>query len=235
MSNEAAFRQARKVYEEILSGNFRAIRDDLESLFVWNDEYLRAVDEHKARPEDAERFIEQTHLLYAEQSGEGRGVGWWFGPSDEAKSVFEAASKRLDELKAWDIGTKLPHRKLTLESVEKYQKSWLDKEADIAHLGGYKNDVDSLAKEAAEKGFVIKGGPLPTIDVENGSSATQAAAAVAAAQKDASKALSGAASSYWDTVGAALAAIPLRYKLGAGALLLGVVGIAAYGNAKGRR
>lgn len=166
-------------------------------------------------------------------------VGWWpgFGPVDEAKRTFELATKRLDELFAWGVAQKLPHRKLTIESVKKYRDAWQKGEAELALLGGYKGDVESLAKEAAEKGFTINGAPLPPVDVESVSAANQTAAAVDNAQKDAAKALEKSAGNLFGSMGKIWSAIPVGYKIGGGVVGVGLlgVGVAAYATQKGKR
>jgi hypothetical protein len=174
-----------------------------------------------------------------DESDESDDIGWWpgFGPSDESKKTFELASARLDELLVWNVAAKLPHRKATIESVTKYRAEFVKGDADLAHLGGYKNDIESLAKEAAEKGFVIKGGALPSVDVESVAAANVAAAAAEQARKDAAKALIETGQGVGVGLGKVFEAIPTNVKIavGAGVLGLGAIAAAAFGKEKGRR
>lgn len=166
-------------------------------------------------------------------------VGWWpgFGPSDEAKAVFDAASLRLDDLLAWGVKDKLPHRARTLEDVMRFRDEWKRGKAELPHLSGFKSDVISLENEAAEKGFKKKPGEIPRIDVENVSAATQAAASVAAAQKELGAIVHDAASetrtSLLSGFFGMLDAIPAAYKIGVGVGLFGLG--AVYAASAGKR
>ena len=166
-------------------------------------------------------------------------VGWFpgFGPTKESRETFYEAVKRFTALEKWDVEKKLPHRKPTIEAVRKYRDEWLKEKAELAHFGGFKNDVDSLAKEAAEKGFVIEGGPLPAVDVESVSAANKTAAAVAQAQKEVTAAARELAADTSNTlassIGSLFDAIPTGYKLAGGVIAVGLLGV--YAANAGRR
>lgn len=219
--------------------------------FSWCDDYVTSWKWRRADPSTLSAFEARVQKLrelyfkwYDVKVGEanahfGHDVGWWpgFGPSDDAKAVFAAASSRLDELLTWGVKEKLRDRAPTLEYVQRYREDWNRGKAELSHLMGFKSDILSLETQAAEKGFAKKAGEIPRIDVESVSAGTQAAASVAAAQKDlgafAHDAMVETRTTLASGIFGMLDAIPAAYKIGAG---VGVFGLAAvYAASAGKR
>lgn len=245
---ELRFQAAASMYAKLQ--HIAGLQPELWVNHEWIKKYIRDWRWKRAHPHEIGQLEKEvarvrTAWMKENKSQDVAGVedvdeiGWWpgFGPSDESKKTFELASTRLDELLAWGVASKLPHRKLTVDDISKYRAAFTKGDADLSHLGGYKNDVESLAKEAAEKGFVLKGGPLPSVDVEAVSAANAAAAAAVQAQKNVSKALAESAEDAASGLGRLIGSIPTPYKIAIGVGGLGLLGVAAaaFGKERGRR